>query len=159
MLWATRLHSKHFTHAFQWSVLCVNVHICASEACTYTRRECACVWVCRMTVVWNLTRGPVGFMKGLFHVPFPSGVRLESSCLNQVLPYGKYLLGYSRILNRPFCEWAQNTVVAYMCYGVSQTPAACGFRQEIDTLSSCFSHSFPIASINSKLKRNPYEIA
>lgn len=105
------LHSKHFTHAFQRSVcvLCECAHLCIRGVHIHPKE---CVRVCEF-VGWRLfetwPRGPVGFMKGLFHVPFPSGVRLESSCPNQVLPYGKYLLGYSRILNRPFCEWEQNT--------------------------------------------------
>lgn len=57
MLWAACRHNKHFTLAFHWSTFCVNVHICASKACAYTRAVCASVWVCRMTVVWNLTLG------------------------------------------------------------------------------------------------------
>lgn len=94
--WAARLHNKHFTRAF----LCF---VC-------TRSVCACVWVCGKTVVWNLTSGePVGSMKGLFHVPVPSGVRLESSGSNRVLPYGKYLPGYSGIFNRAVCEWKRNS--------------------------------------------------
>lgn len=145
-----------------FSVFCVNVHVCASNACTYTRRVCGFVgWRDRLFETWP--PGPVGFKKGLFHVPFPSGVRLKLSCLNQVLPYVKYLLGYLRILNRSFCEAGEKHWRCVACYGVNQTLAA--FNRKYTLCHLVFlipcqiSPTWPVRDVHSKLERNPYEIA
>ena len=109
-------------------VLCECACLCIwSVMCESTHEEC--VFGCGGRWGWLFETWPgrpVGFMKGLFHVPFPSGVWLESSCLNQVFPYAKCLLCYLRILNRSRCEGGEKHqwCVACMFYHVSQTLVA-----------------------------------
>lgn len=133
-------HTKHFTRGFQWRVFRVNVHVCASKAPEECVHVCVCVgWRDRLFETWP--EGPVGSMKGLFHVPPFFPIRCQAWIVpapNQALPYAKYLLGYLRILNTALCEAG---CVARMCYACQSN--AGDPRQKIDTLSSCFS-SFPL---------------
>lgn len=122
------LHSKHFTHAFQRSVcfvwMCTFVHPRRAHT---PERVCACVWVCGMTVVWNLTPGASWIHEGPLSCPLP--IRCQTWI---VLPESSASLWqiFTRLLKniKQAFLWMGAKhwrCVAGMCYGVSQTPAAC----------------------------------
>lgn len=97
--WAARLHNKHFTHAFLWSVFCV-----------YPKRVCMCVSLWEDGRLKLDLRGASWIHEGPLSCPRPIRcqtwiVRLESrASLWQI-----YLAGYSGILNRAACEWERNS--------------------------------------------------
>lgn len=111
-LWGTCLRATDDLHMLlKGACLCERACLCITSVMREKAHE-ECVSECEGRRGWlfeTWPRRPVGPMKGSFHVPFRSAVRLESFCLNQVLPYAKCLLCYLRVLNRSLCEMVKNT--------------------------------------------------